>query len=159
MSYLLFKHVRVLTFWSLPQIFIGIPFIFLSSGLLWYFFLMNWCWGLINLIVAFWMYLHIGNEQFRNKPLEYRPIVYLHVRKMLALNIGFDVAYILIGLVFFWVSTTTFINHPDLWVGFSLSLFIQGAYLLIHDSLFLKAHQRAFRRWLKKWKNEHYFSG
>ncbi len=137
------KHLAVLAWWCFLHLLIGLPMLFLSSELWQYFALMNISWAMINLWIVFTLYNHIYHRRFRMGNVYRRFQIQQHVEKMLALNIGLDITYCIIGL---YLTTWTGSGPKGLWLGFGYAVLLQGAYLLIHDISFLILHHLNFRK-------------
>ncbi|NRB49064.1 MAG: hypothetical protein HRU41_15420 [Saprospiraceae bacterium] len=137
------KHLAVLAWWCFLHLIIGVPMLLWSSGWLWYFATMNISWALINLWIVFKLYDHIYHRRFRKGNVYRRFQIQQHVEKMLALNIGLDISYCMVGL---FMSTWIAEEFPGLWLGFGYAILLQGVYLLIHDISFFILHHLNYRK-------------
>ncbi|MBX2871424.1 MAG: hypothetical protein KTR30_04975 [Saprospiraceae bacterium] len=142
-SLILNKHLAILAWWCFFHLVIGVPLLIWCTEWIWYFALMNISWALINLWIVFKLYDHIYHRRFRNGNVYRRFQIQQHVEKMLFLNVGLDLSYILAG---FYMTTWANAAPGGLWLGFGYAVVLQGAYLLIHDTSFLVLHHLNYRK-------------
>lgn len=139
---LLRAHIRVLAWWSGANVLLGIGGLLLARGVWWYGSMMGLSWGLVNALVAWRLARHVGERRYEQKDMAWRRWVQRHVEYMLLLNVLLDSAYVWAGWYCLQLSKLTGAAHPELWQGFGYAVLLQGAYLLLHDLLFLRRHWR-----------------
>ena len=140
------KHLAVLGWWCILNLLTGIIALFLFDGALWYFFLMNISWAIINFSIVVFVFDHTYYQRFTKGNSFERFEVQRHVEKMLLLNIGLDLTYIFAGLFMWALSFKSGIMHPDLWLGFGWSVIIQGSFLLLQDNVIHYLHLQNFKQ-------------
>lgn len=138
------KHLSIFGLWSILNLAVSLPGLFLSQGWLWYFFLMNCCWALINYGVLLFIFNHVYLYRFVTGNPFTRFRVQRHVEKMMLFNIGLDVAYIFAGLYFRQLSYTTDGIISTLWSGFGVSVIMQGTFLFCQDNVIHWLHYKNF---------------
>jgi len=132
----------ILAIWAGLNVLIGIVFILQTEAHYFYFFAMNISWNLVNTAVAIFLYMH-HNDVFEKQisflnQMEYQK----HIEKSLVFNIGLDLAFIAIGFSMYYYGNIPSAAHPELWVGFGISVIIQGGFLLIQDMIFYRLHRK-----------------
>lgn len=133
-------HAIILAIWALPNIIIGgyLTYI-LEDGEPESFHHMNAAWNLINLGVA-WAMLHTVNySDIDSYDLLETIGRHYQAQKLMMLNIGLDVSYMLAGLALFEHSKNN--KKFDLVLrGFGKSIILQGAFLFVLDITFHSIH-------------------
>ncbi len=143
-SQLLFRHLKIYTGWSFFNMLISLPFLFYSSGSLYYFMLMNFTWGLVNMGFAGLFYWHIYAQRFRSAPFKDQIKIQRHICKMLFINILLDMVYILTGIYFLFFDLRS--NLIGIFMAFGVAILIQGIFLLVQDLLFYSRHRENLLR-------------
>jgi hypothetical protein len=144
------RHLSYLKKWSILNLSVSIPALGFFNNWLWYFFLMNISWGVINYLIAYLLFLHTAPFPSNHSNIVHRLGVYWHVKSMLLLNIGLDTAYIFAGLYLKNLMYHPEIAYPELYYGFGISVIFQGIFLFLHDNIFHYNHFITFRRYLYK---------
>lgn len=143
------QHLLLYFIWSIFSIISGL-FVFLSSHLIFhYFFMMTLSWGVINLVIAALLYLHIRGHHYLEDSMVKQIKIQHHIEKYLYLNIGLDVGYIGIGSLMLVFSFTTSTLHK-LWLGFGTAILAQGIIMLLLDVCFHVLHFYNYRQYLKQ---------
>ena len=126
-------HAKVLLGWALANLLIGGGGMFWSEGQLHHFLHMNAAWGSINLLVA--VILWYKNAQPR--PLATVSVRLRHFKKVLHVNVGLDLGYLVIA---YWFLRKAEASEAlgDLLRGFGQSIVLQGAVLLACDLVSLR---------------------
>lgn len=140
------KHTSIYTIWSLLSILGGIIGMFLLEGKWWYFSTMNLAWGAINYLLVLHLYNHTFFLRFMKGNVFDRFEVHWHVENMLWLNIGLDTAYIFAGLFLWALGINPAIGDSPMWLGFGISVIIQGAFLFGMDNIVRILHRRNLRK-------------
>ncbi|MBD0255012.1 MAG: hypothetical protein ICV83_04770 [Cytophagales bacterium] len=135
-------HAAVLAGWAGLNVATGAVLSLKSGGEAACFHAMNLSWGVINGSIAGFFYWHIRKSEVPPKALLRRLALQHHVEKVLLLNIGLDVAYVATGFALREHGLVPGISYPQLWRGFGTSLLVQGAFLLLQDSVFYCLHAR-----------------
>lgn len=133
-------HAFILGIWALLNIAIGgyLTYI-LEDGEPESFHHMNAAWNLINLGVA-WAMLHAANyADIGTYDLLTSIGKHFQAQKLMLLNIGLDVSYMLAGLTLFEHSKNNEKFHFVL-RGFGKSIILQGAFLFVLDITFYSIH-------------------
>jgi hypothetical protein len=149
-------HALVLGCWAFLNVALGGVCTFLNTGGLWTltFYTMNLSWGVINGGVAVFVYTHTKKSSAKPKALLRRLGLQRHVEKVLLFNAGLDMAFIVGGWALYQRASITDVVYPDLWKGFGTSVLVQGAYLLIQDSIFYYLHQANLKQASPAWQRE-----
>ena len=143
-----------LAIWAGLNILVGIIFIFRAEAHCFYFFVMNISWNLVNTGMAIFLYMH-HNDVFE------RPISILnqmeyqrHIEKAIVFNLGLDLAFVATGFAMYYYGNIPQVRHPNLWLGFGISVILQGSFLLIQDLFFYrlhrKNHQKVYPHWVRE---------
>jgi len=140
------KHTSVFTLWSVLNILAGLIGLFFLQNQWWYFSWMNLAWGAINYFLVLHLYNHTYYLRFLQGDILDRFEVQWHVENMLWLNIGLDTAYIFAGLFLWSLSFHPQLSDPDLWIGFGLSVILQGIFLFVMDNLIRYFHRKNLRQ-------------
>lgn len=148
-----------LAIWAGLNLLSGLLLIFTTTDHHFYFHFhaMNASWGLVNLIVAAFLYYH--HNSIFNQPLTLLQQMDLqrHAEKMIMLNIGLDIAFVTAGWACYQFDKITDLSFPGLWKGFGVSILLQGTFLLIQDLLFYYLHHKNYKEnypvWKKKMEN------
>lgn len=149
-SLLLNRHLYILLAWCIINWLVCIPLLWYSNHWLWYFSLMNICWGGINYLIVFFLFRHISVLPSHRSTIFQRYEVYWHVKSLLLLNIGLDTAYIIAGLYLRSFTNDPEMSYTDLWYGFGISVILQGIFLFLLDNIFHYYHLINFRSYLQK---------
>ena len=106
---------------------------------------MNALWGAVNGFIAIGGYLGAVKES--NIAYEYDDALkrYKSNKKLYLINAGLDVVYIGTGVVLTGIADNT--NNPEIFHGFGQSVIIQGAALLLFDSIMYGLHQSRNGKW------------
>ena len=131
----------ILGFWAVCNIISGLWY-FKAKTYWKYFFLMNFYWNIINLLLAIYTFYDISNNQ--NLLNAYEIINQHHfIQKIFLLNVGLDVAYFAFGLFLRGKSKNIQNNElqDDRLLGFGNSLLIQGTFLFVFDIMMAVLHQ------------------
>lgn len=140
------KHIAVLGWWSLLSVVIGIIGMLFTSGFWHYFFMMNAAWGFINAFVTHMFMKHTFFRRFRRGNILQRFEVQRHAEKVLLLNIGLDLAYLITGLYLHAIGNSCNNPYPELWKGFGWAIILQGIYLFIQDNIIHYLHYINIKR-------------
>jgi hypothetical protein len=140
-----------LAIWAGLNILVASIFIFQAVDYYFYFHAMNASWNLVNTAMAVFLYFH-HNKVFEKpisilKQMDYQK----HVEKAVAFNLGLDMSFIATGFAMYFYSQIALVNHPELWLGFGISVVIQGTFLLIQDIVFYGLHQNNRNRVYPHW--------
>lgn len=143
-----------LAIWAGLNILVGIIFIFQAEAHRFYFFSMNISWNIVNAGMAIFLYMH-HNDVFE------RPISLLnqmeyqrHIEKAIAFNLGLDLAFVATGFAMYYYGNIPLVPHPNLWLGFGISVIIQGTFLLIQDMVFYRLHRKNHHKVYPHWVRE-----
>jgi hypothetical protein len=149
-------HAFVLGCWAFLNVAMGGILAFMTRGDVWTlaFHSMNLSWGAINGGVAAFVYIHTKKSAARAKTLLQRLDLQRHVEKVLLFNAGLDIAFMVGGLALYQRAFISDMAYPDLWKGFGTSVLLQGAYLLIQDSIFYYLHLANRKQAYPVWKRE-----
>ncbi len=133
----------VLGAWAVGNIAVGTTLVGRRSGEERYFHIMNISWNAVNLSIATYGYLqalHAPGSYDLQSILQEQ----YEVEKVLLLNTGLDVGYVLGGLYLLERAKNTQ-KRPELLQGFGKSIILQGSFLFVFDltNYFLHAHTRA----------------
>jgi hypothetical protein len=140
------KHIVVLAWWSILNIFGGWAAVLWLSGTAYYFWMMGIVWGVINFAVAMGVFNHVFYRKFRKGDAFERFENQRHVEKLMFLNIGIDTAYVFTGLLLREHSFVSGVARTEMWLGFGWSIIVQGIFLLIQDIAVYRLHRRNFRK-------------
>ena len=143
---ILSRHLAILGWWCLVNLLAAFVGIYFSSNWWWYFFVMNVSWALINLAVVYFLFKHVLFQRYRDGNTFDRFEVQYHVDKMMLLNIGLDLAYIMTGLFLYTLSLIPNIYLPEMWLGFGYSVVLQGAFLFFQDHYIHWLHRINFKK-------------
>ena len=117
--------------------------------------MMGAVWGVINFGVAVGIVKHTFYRKFKIGSNFERLDGQRHVEKIMALNIGFDVAYIFLGLYLRERGFSVDEQRTDMWIGFGWAVILQGAFLLVQDILFSRLHSRNLKKAWPLLKDDH----
>lgn len=147
LCYLKTMQGKVLASWALLNLFSGLLMSFFTERILFYFHLMNLSWGIVNMGVAlfiFYHHNHIFNKPQTNQEKWHHQI---HAEKMMLLNVGLDIAFLMIGLALYQQAYSRLDTLlPALWKGFGISVLLQSLFLFVQDLLFHALHLKNRRR-------------
>lgn len=135
LPFLLHQHLKILLIWILLNFLQGIPCMIYTIGKIWFFSIMNLSWAIINLLVVIWIYQHIKGKKYEKGDKNYQKKITHHVLKALFINILLDICYVIIGILLLSITEKDQLMQ-DLWMGFGISIIIQGSVLLGLDSYF-----------------------
>lgn len=135
LPFLLHQHLKILLIWVLLNFLQSIPCMIYTIGKIWFFSIMNLSWAIINLLVVIWIYQHIKAKKYEKGDKNYQKKIIHHVLKVLLINILLDIGYIIIGILLLFIVVKDQLMQ-DLWVGFGISVIIQGIILLGLDNYF-----------------------
>lgn len=140
------KHLVILAWWGLFNLIGGLAALLALSGVAYYYWMMAWVWGLINLLVAIGVFYHTFYRKFRQHNAFERFEAQRHVEKLMFLNIGIDSAYFFVGLLLREHSFACPVTYADMWMGFGWAIIVQGAFLLAQDIYVYRLHRLNFRQ-------------
>lgn len=138
------RHLAILAWWSILNIFFGLIALFFLYNQLYYFAMMSMVWGVINLMIAMQIFYHAVFKHFQKGNAFERFEAQRHVEKVLLLNIGLDFAYCFIGLLLREHGLITGEAHPELWWGFGWAVVVQGVFLFSQDVWVYRLHMANF---------------
>lgn len=110
------------------------------------FFLMNSIWGLINALIAYFLFQHTIAVTKKQPNLIRRIILQGHVEKHMLLNVGLDLFYITTGLFLWAWSLGTMVNRPMIWWGLGWAVVLQGGYLFLQDLTVYACYRINFKK-------------
>lgn len=140
------RHLAILAWWSLLSIVLSVVALACMQGLVYYFFMMNMVWGVINLCISMLVFDHAVLSRFQKGNAFERFEAQRHVEKILLLNIGLDFAYCFMGLLLREHGLLTGISHPELWLGFGWAVILQGVFLFSQDVWVYRLHAVNFEK-------------
>jgi hypothetical protein len=140
------KHIVVLAWWSMLNMIAGLIALCFLSGAIYYFLMMGFVWGCINLAVTIWVFDHVFYRKFRKGDAFERFENQRHVEKLMFLNIGIDTAYLFVGLLLREHGFVCQLERAELWIGFGWSVVLQGLFLLTQDVFVYRLHRRNFHK-------------
>lgn len=131
------KAMTVLGSYALLNISTGLILRGQTEGSGRYFHEMNALWNSVNLAIAGFSLLSVQNKHEQNlTPHEMRSD-YEFINRFLMLNMGLDVAYMTAG---YFLMKDFQNQRDDKLLGYGRSLILQGAFLLVFDTLFYLDH-------------------
>ncbi len=150
-------HGRVLSIWALINLVVGIGICsylggYTEGGTHFYFWSMNASWGLVNLLVGLYIIYHHHYKLLNPLTLLQQMDYQRHAEKMIFLNIGLDLFFMGIGAAMFMYGHTAFPLYPELWLGFGVSVVIQGGFLICLDMVYYRGHRVNLRKTHLIWK-------
>lgn len=147
-------HGGVLGVWAFLNLVVGLFSIFTTSDLFFnlHFHAMNASWGLVNIGVAAFIYLHHNSVFDHPQTLLQQMDHQRHAEKMTMLNMGLDLAFITTGLTFYLDPLESVVTYPGLWEGFGASIAMQGTFLFLLDFIFHWLHVNNRRKVYPVWK-------
>ncbi len=146
-------HSVTLAFWAGLNILVSSVFLFHTEALHFYFFTMNISWNVVNAFVAVFLYAH-HNDVFDRPISNLHQMEYQkHIEKAMVFNIGLDMTYIATGFAMYYYGDLPQVLHNELWLGFGISVILQGSYLLIQDMVFYKLHRKNHSKVYPYWEN------
>lgn len=122
----------VLGSWAVGNIAVGAALAGSREGEDKYFHIMNMGWNAVNLGLATFGYLHAINADPASYDLQSAIQAQYNVEKLLLLNTGLDVGYVLGGLYLMERSKNA-TKHPERLKGFGKSIILQGSFLFVFD--------------------------
>lgn len=129
-----------LAIWAGMNILTGSIFIYHTESYYFYFFAMNISWNIVNTAVAIFLYTH-HNDVFKEPISLLKQIDYQrHIEKAVVFNLGLDLAFIATGFAMYYNGNIPKVPHPNLWLGFGISIILQGSFLLLQDIIFYMLH-------------------
>jgi len=137
---ILYKHTAIFGCWSSLNIIFGVLGMCLGSGFWYYWWLMNFVWGIINFVIVMAFFEHIAESRFQQGNAMSRRQTQWHIEKMMLLNIGTDLVYPFVGLLLREHSFVPGVLHPDIWLGFGWAVVVQGVFLFIQDVIAYRLH-------------------
>jgi hypothetical protein len=132
-------HALIFGGWAVANFGSGLALMGRGEKALKHFHQMNAAWGAVNLSIAIFFYLHPQQWMVAGEDWLQTMRTQRHVERILALNIGLDLAYMALGCIMLQQSRISDKN-PDLWRGFGASLIMQGAFLFVQDLVFYRLH-------------------
>jgi multidrug transporter EmrE-like cation transporter len=152
MKKLKISHAAVLAIWAGLNVVIGGTLMFISADeQLLYFYIMNVCWGLVNLGIAWFIYAH-HNEVFNQPQTLLQQMNHQrHAEKAILFNIGLDMAFIASGFALQQHGYAPKLAYSALWKGFGTAIILQGAFLLVQDTIFYRLHLKNRRKVYPLW--------
>ncbi len=136
------RHLTLLLSWSLLNGCSGLVAMFTSRGSAYYFWMMNGTWGCINTVVAIVLSYHVSNSKTLTGNSFDCKEIQKHVERMLLINSGLDMCFILIGFWLLVYGCYMGTKYHDLWLGFGCAIVMQGLFLLVQDIIILQLHRR-----------------
>ena len=142
-----YTGMRVLGAWGVANIAAGGAGYFIAKNDEWkYFHAMNASWGVVNTVLSL-SGLHGCRKQAAQKTDAKKAFAaYKHDKKIYLINLGFDAAYTIGGVLLVEHGNNT-TDNPELYKGFGKSIAIQGVFLMVFDDLMFAAHQKYNSRW------------
>ncbi|WPP49975.1 DUF6992 family protein [Catalinimonas niigatensis] len=135
-------HARVLLAWAGVNTITSCILIFMTEAALFYFYAMNVCWGIVNTVVAAFIFYH-HNHVFKKPLTLLQQMDYQrHAEKMILFNIGLDIAFVAVGSALYQQAYASIGGYIVLWKGFGAAVMMQGTFLCIQDSLFYWLHSK-----------------
>lgn len=134
------SHALTLAAWAILNIITGAILVILTDDILYYFSLMNLCWGIINALFAIFIYFHHNNDLLKPQTLLQQMDNQRHAEKVILFNFGLDLAFIACGAALFAFGMSTSIAYSSLWQGFGISVMVQALFLAIQDYYFYWLH-------------------
>jgi hypothetical protein len=131
-----------LAIWAGLNILLGGIFIFQAQTHHFYFFTMNISWNVVNLCVAVFLYTHHNNVFNRPISIINQMDFQRHIEKAISFNLGLDMTFMATGFAMYFYGKTPQVDHPNLWLGFGISVILQGSFLLIQDIVFYRLHNK-----------------
>lgn len=141
------KGMLVLGGWALSNLIISGSSYFASSGEARQFHAMNAMWNIVNLGIAAFGYsvaVNAGPVDKLSDVLKQST----EMQNILLLNAGLDVAYIVTGFLLREKGKTSE-KYSEILKGYGSSLVMQGAFLLIFDTILYFVHQSNFSEILR----------
>jgi integral membrane sensor domain MASE1 len=118
-----------LLFWAGLSLGVGVPMLFSSREWVRSFGGMTAAWAIVNAIIAILSLLSVRRKARQNADAETIRGWMHHLVRLLWLNAGLDVVYVLVGVgLIVWNPTNRMLN------GFGWAVIIQGAFLLLFDT-------------------------
>jgi uncharacterized membrane protein len=150
-------QAKVLAVWAAINLLSGGVLTFITEGQLSYFHAMNASWGIINTGVAAFLYYHHNHVFDHAQTLLQQMDHQRHAEKMILFNIGLDITFMVAGIALYQHALAAGILYTELWKGFGISVMVQGAFLLMQDSIFYRLHvknrQKVYPFWQKMMEN------
>jgi hypothetical protein len=147
-----FTHARILAAWAILNILSACIIPFFSYGKNSYILAMNASWGIINLGIAAFIYYHHNSIFDQPQTVLQQMDHQRHVESIIPFNIGLDLAFVATGFALFNYGHRVLINYSELWIGFGISIIVQGCFLLIQDSTFYMLHIKNRKNIYPHWK-------
>ena len=141
---ILHKHTAIFGCWSILNIIFSVLGICSGSGFWYYWWVMNFVWGIINFVIVVAFYKHIAESRFQQGNVMSRRQTQWHIEKMMLLNIGTDAVYPFVGLLLREHSFVPGVLEPDIWLGFGWAVVGQGVFLFIQDFIAYRLHQKNY---------------
>jgi hypothetical protein len=139
LKYLLQQHLLIFHTWTWLSLIIGGVGVLLFKQRYWYFSLMTLTWGGVNLFLSLLLHFHIHRHKYINQSENQQLKIQFHVEKILFLNIGLDVGYLISGILFFVISEK---QWQFIWHEFGYAILLQGVFLLSLDIFFSWKHYK-----------------
>ncbi|HMO39635.1 MAG TPA: hypothetical protein PKC76_02970 [Saprospiraceae bacterium] len=150
--------MMVLGSWAIGNIAAGAVLAGQRQGEDKYFHLMNIGWNTVNLSLATFGYLHAIHTDPTSFDLQGAMAGQYRVEKILLLNTGLDVGYVLGGLYLIERAKNTD-QRPERLSGFGKSIILQGSFLFVFDLASYLVHARTrSSEWQQLFSNL-YFNG
>lgn len=140
-----------LAIWATLNILIGATFIFQSEAHHFYIFTMNISWNVVNIAVAIFLYTHHNNVFDQSISLLNQMEYQKHIEKSIVFNMGLDLAFIATGFSMYYYGNIPIVSHPELWLGFGISVIMQGSFLFILDMVFFRLHRKNYHQVYPHW--------
>jgi len=139
--------------WAAANIVVGVGASFASQGHWKHFHQFNAAWNSVNLALA-----GFGlRDVYAADPAAFSGLETLQeiesLQKILLLNTGLDLAYLAVGGWLVTRAQVPDVKRPDMLKGFGNSLFLQGGFLLVFDSVFylvLNSPRKQSLKWLEQ---------
>jgi hypothetical protein len=141
---ILYKHTAIFGCWSILNIVLSVLGMCLGSGVWYYWWVMNFVWGIINFVIVVAFYEHIAESRFQQGNVMSRRQTQWHIEKMMLLNIGTNAVYPFVGLLLREHSFVPSVLQPDIWLGFGWAVVGQGVFLFIQDFIAYRLHQKNY---------------
>lgn len=134
------QHLRIYFAWSILSILVGFGMWIENQAMnFFYFAMMTHVWGWVNLLCGIGLYLHVRKHTYAYDSSKQQKKIQHHIEKMLLLNVGLDMGYIMSGVLLLLFSNLTN-NWLALWGGFGWAVLLQGVFMLLLDISFYALH-------------------
>ncbi len=123
------RMMAQLLFWAGVSLGVGVPMLFSSGEWVRAFGGMTVAWALVNALIAIASLFSVRRKARQNARVETIAGWMRHLLRLLWINAGLDVVYVLVGVgLIRWEPTNPMVN------GFGWAVILQGAFLLLFDT-------------------------